>query len=156
MKDIYIYTGIVIVIILVVGILKVITQIAKKGEVPNDDEPVFRLREPDLSENVETLEESKMETGPMIYFANDPHHRKDNVYRFNYKFVNGSWRAYILQMPSLGNRDDSGYITHRLFDGDEAYVCWDSSVTSLKDMQIISRAWADNIQKYIATGKHFG
>lgn len=98
----------------------------------------------------------KNETGPMVYFANDKHGGKDREYRFNYKKVNGSWRAYILRMPSLGNRSTDGHATHRLWDGSKPYVCWDSPVNSLSDMQTISRVWADNIQEYIATGKRFG
>lgn len=99
---------------------------------------------------------SANETGPMIYYANDRHGRKDKEYRFNYRRVGDSWRAYILRMPSLGGRESSGVVTHRLYDGNKPYVCWDSPVKSLKDMQTISRVWADNIQEYIATGKHFG
>ncbi len=98
----------------------------------------------------------KSETGPMVYYANDRHGRRDKEYRFNYKKVNGSWRAYILRMPSLGSRSADGHSTHRLWDGNKAYVCWDRPVNSLKDMQMISRVWADNIQEYIATGKRFG
>ncbi len=98
----------------------------------------------------------KNETGPMVYYANDRHGGKDREYRFNYKKVNGSWRAYILRMPSLGNRSTDGHATHRLWDGSKPYVCWDSPVNSLSDMQTISRVWADNIQEYIATGKRFG
>lgn len=98
----------------------------------------------------------KNETGPMVYYANDRHGGKDREYRFNYKKVNGSWRAYILRMPSLGNRSTDGHATHRLWDGSKSYVCWDSPVNSLSDMQTISRVWADNIQEYIATGKRFG
>lgn len=96
------------------------------------------------------------ETGPMIYYANDPHGREDREYRFNYKLVSGSWRAYILKMPSLGGRESGGAVTHRLFDGGNPYVCWDSPVKTLEDMQTISRVWADHIQEYIATGKQFG
>ena len=59
-------------------------------------------------------------------------------------------------MPSLGNRDASGATTHRLYDNGNAYVCWDRPVSSLKDMQTISKAWADNMQEYIATGRRFG
>ena len=93
----------------------------------------------------------------MVYFANDKHGGKDREYRFNYKKVNGSWRAYILRMPSLGNRDARSIPTHRLWDGsNNAYICWDKTVNSLKDMQNISRVWADCIQEYIATGKRFG
>ena len=98
----------------------------------------------------------KDETGPMVYYANDRYGSTDREYRFNYKKVNGSWRAYILRMPSFGNRSADGYITHRLWDGSKPYVCWDRSVNSLSDMQTISRVWADNIQEYIATGKRFG
>lgn len=97
------------------------------------------------------------ETGVMVYFANDRHGSRDKEYQFNYKKVNGGWRAYILRMPSLGNRNSSGSTTHRLYDNNGApYVCWDRTVTSLKDMQTISKVWADNIQEYIATGKRFG
>lgn len=96
------------------------------------------------------------ETGPMVYYADDNHGCRDKEYRFNYKKVNGSWRAYILRMPSLGSRSADGHATHRLWDGSKPYVCWDSPVNTLSDMQNISRAWADNIQEYIATGKRFG
>ena len=96
------------------------------------------------------------ETGPMVYYANDRHGRPDREYQFNYKRVNGAWRAYILRMPSLGGRDASGHVTHRLFDGTRPYICWDSTVHTLRDMQNISRVWADSIQEYIATGRRFG
>lgn len=99
----------------------------------------------------------KNETGSMVYYANDRHGGTDREYRFNYKKVNGSWRAYILRMPSLGNRDTRSIPTHRLRDdNNNAYICWDKAVKSLKDMQNISRVWADCIQEYIATGKRFG
>lgn len=99
----------------------------------------------------------KNETGPMVYYANDRHGGTDREYRFNYKKINGSWRAYILRMPSLGNRDARSIPTHRLWDdNNNAYICWDKAVNSLKDMQNISRVWADCIQEYIATGKKFG
>ena len=96
------------------------------------------------------------ETGPMVYYANDQHGRTDREYRFNYVKVNGAWRAYILRMPDLGHRDASGFLTHRLWDNGRPYICWNSQVASLKDMQNISRVWADSVQEYIATGKRFG
>lgn len=94
------------------------------------------------------------ETGTMIYFANDRHGRSDKEYRFNYKKVGDGWRAYILRTPSFGSRSmDSGTI-HRLTDGNgQHYICWDRKVDTLKDMQTISRYWADRIQEYIATGR---
>lgn len=99
----------------------------------------------------------KNETGPMVYYANDRHGGTDREYRFNYKKENGSWRAYILRMPSLGNRDAGSIPTHRLWDNNNnVYICWDRTVYRLKDIQNISREWADCIQEYIATGKRFG
>lgn len=92
----------------------------------------------------------------VVYFANDPHHRADREYRFQYTESRGTWRAYILRMPSLEGRDPSGTVTHRLFADGRPYVCWDREVRSLGDMQAISKLWADSIQEYIATGKRFG
>lgn len=96
------------------------------------------------------------ETGPMVYFANDRHGRPDREYHFSYKRVGGTWRAYILRMPDLDSRSGGSAETHRLWDNNRPYICWDRTVTTLKDMQIISREWADSIQEYIATGKRFG
>lgn len=97
--------------------------------------------------------ENITETGPMIYFANDRHNSGDREYRFNYKKVGNGWRAYILRMPGLGNRDAGSGTIHRLHDDGGYYICWNSQVNTLKDMQVISRHWADNIQNYIATGR---
>lgn len=99
----------------------------------------------------------RSETGPMIYYANDHHGGTDKEYLFNYKRINGAYRAYILQMPDLRGRDGRSIPTHRLWDeNNKPYICWNRTVTSLKDMQNISRVWADSIQEYIATGKRFG
>ena len=105
--------------------------------------------------NAQTQE--RTETGCMIYFANGRHGQADKEYRFNYKKINGAWRAYILKMPDLRGRDANSIHTHSLWDDDhKPYICWKGSVTSLKDMQNISRVWADSIQEYIATGTRFG
>jgi len=97
------------------------------------------------------LRDNITETGPMVYFANDRHGHSDKEYRFNFKKVNGGWRAYILRTPNINNRG-SGVI-HRLQDGNGYYVCWDRQVNTLKDMQIISRQWADSTQEYMSTGR---
>lgn len=148
------YIWIVPLIISVVAIIKVISQVVKnsnkKRYVPVNQNAGTVVRD------TVSVTSSFNETGPIVYFANDNHHQGDNEYRFNYKKVSGSWRAYIIKMPSLKNRDQSGLVTHRLFDNGQPYVCWDSPVNTLKDMQTISKVWADNIQEYIATGKRFG
>ncbi len=92
----------------------------------------------------------------VIYFASLDYGLSDREYRFDFRLVNNSWRAYILKMPSLRGRDASGYVTHRLFDNGKPYICWNTSISSLKDMQNVARVWADSIQEYIATGKRFG
>ncbi len=99
---------------------------------------------------------SVTETGRMIYMANGANPGQDNVYHFNYKKKNGGWRAYILRMPPLNGRNSSAAVTHRLSDQDGSYVCWDSTIYTLKEMQTTSKIWADHIQKYIQTGRTFG
>jgi hypothetical protein len=110
---------------------------------------------PNLSPHIHQSPEGT-ETGPMVYFADDRHGRPDREYRFNYKMVNGSWRAYILRMPNLCGRDAGAVATHRLFDNGQTYICWNAKVRTLKEMQTISRVWANHIQEYIATGQRFG
>ena len=149
--------GMVWIILLVVGITTIVKVITLVGRERSSGNPQANGNQTVIPVGASQLNRiSATETGPMIYFANDRHGRRDKEYQFNYKKVGDSWRAYILKMPSLGSRDSSGAVTHRHFDNGQPYVCWDRTVTSLKDMQTISRVWANNIQEYIATGKRFG
>lgn len=151
--------------IIVAGLIKVVYQLirtriqrpARRRQVYTymDDEP-FTF---DLAPPVTNVVSSNIQgdIGPMIYFATNDFGLNDCEYRFLYKMVGESWRAYIQKMPSLNGRDGSGGITHRLFDEQgNAYVCWDSAITSLESMQTVARTWADLVQEYIATGKRFG
>ena len=95
----------------------------------------------------------RQESGPVIYYANDAHNNIDREYRFNYKYVGGGWRAYILRTPSFSDR--RGTHIHMLSDNGSYYICWDRTVHSIHDMQIISKQWADNYQEYLSTGKSF-
>lgn len=99
---------------------------------------------------------SYRDMGTSVYFTPERYGLTDNKYKFNYVRKDGSWRAYIVRMPDLNGRADSGSITHRLRDGDRYYVCWNCPVMTLNDIKAISHVWADGIQKYIATGQHFG
>lgn len=144
-----------IIAVIVVIVSGIVIWNIKKDSTPYN-QPVVPVTNSRPQSPQPTMLSTRTETGPMVYYANDNHGRRDKEYRFNYKKVNGSWRAYILKMPSLGNRSTDGHATHRLWDGTKPYVCWDSPVNSLSDIQTISRVWADNIQEYIATGKRFG
>lgn len=154
MEGIYTWSWVILLIIGVVAVIKVVTLI-HQNQNSNSNSENRNQRSTSVNTRI-TSEREVTETGSMVYYANDRHGLQDKEYRFNYKQVGGEWRAYILKMPSLGNRDTSGVITHRKYDNGRPYVCWDSSVHSLKDMQTISKVWADNIQEYIATGKRFG
>ncbi|MCI5509605.1 MAG: hypothetical protein MR436_04010 [Eubacterium sp.] len=149
MEWLYEWFWVIPVIIGIVSAVKIVTLVKSRTTYRNNTE---RFTVPIIN----TSRSTATETGQIIYYANDRHNQRDKEYRFNYKKIGGSWRAYILRMPSLGNRDSSGAVTHRLFDNGRPYVCWDSDVKTLKDMQTISRVWADSIQEYIATGKRFG
>lgn len=94
-------------------------------------------------------------TEPIVYFASDACGLPSSEYRFEYQKVQGSWRAYILKMPPLNGRSGAGSVTHRLTDGNRHFVCWDRPLRTLEDCQNVSRAWADKLQKYIATGERF-
>lgn len=94
--------------------------------------------------------------GAMIYFANHQHESLDNEYQFEFVKTNRGWRAYILRMPSLCGRPSSLHVTHRLKDvNNRHFVCWDSTITTEKDMMIVAKRWADCLQKYIETGRRF-
>ena len=94
------------------------------------------------------------EVGPIVYFANDSTDdgTHDKEYIFSYKKTGTTWRAYIEKMPDLKGRSDSAGTIHRLYSMGRYYICWSGNVDSLSDMQIISKSWADKIQRYIYTG----
>lgn len=96
--------------------------------------------------------------GPVIYYGNSNHNASDVEFQFRYAYKNGSWRAYIIYQPSYKGRNDARTVTHRYYDSNERahYVCWDTPIEELKDIQIVSKFWADCTLEYIATGERFG
>lgn len=140
----------------IIGIIAIVCFICQKKTNTNQTQPAQTTRATTRPAPRPVPLAQRNETGPMVYYANDQHGRPDREYRFNYVKVDGAWRAYILRMPDLGQRDPGSIPTHRLWDNGRPYICWNSRVTNLKDMQNISRVWADSVQEYIATGKRFG
>ncbi|MGN0437784.1 MAG: hypothetical protein ACI4F4_04615 [Lachnospiraceae bacterium] len=165
------YSFFVVIIIMIVGIMKIVSSIKEKKKREqagyysqninggnnahnqiNDRRSVQSVDRQNPSNN------NHATVGPVIYYGNSNHNASDVEFKFKYVFKNGGWRAYIIRQPSFNGRDEALAITHRWRDPDNNmyYVCWDTPVTQIKDMQIISKAWADNILEYIATGKRFG
>lgn len=141
---------IAIVVIAAVKIYKYLTEKPGGRNAESQQRDILQTAQNNIAERVNVGSRRHEETGTIIYFANDRYNLPDREYRFNYRYVNGSWRAYIIRTPDLRNGQYG--IPHVLSDGNMRYICWDRSVNTLKDMQNISRQWADNVQKYIATG----
>jgi hypothetical protein len=91
------------------------------------------------------------------YTVNSPSgHRMDFVFR--YKYVDSSWRAYIVSSPSYGYRSDDMHSTHRHYDANRRlyFVCWTQPITKYDDAVTVSKMWADGTARYIDTGILFG
>ena len=104
------------------------------------------------------FEPNGMITSVMNYTAKNTFGLDDVLFQFKFEKKNKKWYAWIIRMPNLKNRDSSLSHTHRLFDSatNQFYVCWDTPLKTLHDVQTVSMLWADKIAEYIATGKHFG
>ena len=76
---------------------------------------------------------------------------------FRYIYVDSSWRAYIVSGPSYGYRSTDMHYTHRYYDASRNmhYVCWTRPLTRFADVIEISKVWARETTKYIATGEGF-
>lgn len=158
MSDMYEMFWVILAIIGIVAVCKVTYQVYQSRSNNTEDHSIG-----DVAPRPSNPSRSQDETGTMVYYADNPHGLNDCEYRFNYRYVYDTnleartWRAYILRMPSLCGRSSDGHVIHRWSDNNgNHWFCWDSPVGSLKDMQSISRFWANNVQEYIATGKRFG
>lgn len=79
----------------------------------------------------------------------------DGSYNFDYRFVDGEWRAYIRSQPSYGGRDDDLHSTHRHRDSRGHYVCWTEPIESREECEAVAKAWARGTDRYIRTGERF-
>ena len=92
----------------------------------------------------------------LTYYVDGYGYYKDGKYVFSLEKKGSSWRAYIQQMPSYGNRDQSLMVTHRLRDGNRLYVCVQGDISDKEKMIQVAQYWARCEQKYIETGERFG
>lgn len=164
------YSYVVVMIIVIVGIVSIAKGIAdkKRRDSLNYRSQNSNMSQSDIQNQVVSRVERQMSNnsshnsqntafGPVIYYGNSNHNATDVEFRFKYVYKNGSWRAYIIRHPSFNGRDEALAVTHRYRDTDNNmyYVCWDTPIIQIKDIQNVSRFWADNILEYIATGKKF-
>lgn len=76
-------------------------------------------------------------------------------YSFDYRLVDGEWRAYIRRQPDYSGRPTGLHSTHRYHDNDGYYVCWSEPLSSREDCQTVARLWAEKTENYIRTGESF-
>lgn len=76
-------------------------------------------------------------------------------YRFQYRYVNNGWRAYILAQPHYGNRPSDGHSTHRMRDDGGIFICWTHPIPTLEGCQNVAKLWAQYTDNYIALGTPF-
>lgn len=155
-SKIYLIIAVVVLIIIAV-IIKICIQ-KHKERARNNNHSVTEnvsVRSFSSASNTQSYSCEITELGPVNYYANDRHNRKDKWFQFYYKKVNGEWLTYILRMPSLNGRSGNLHITHRYHSNGEYWICYDPQPKTLKDAQTISRAWADRELEYIATGTPF-
>lgn len=69
----------------------------------------------------------------------------------------GTWRAYVLECPSLNGRSGKGTKVHLYRDdsNDKVYICVVQDIFSKEQMIAVAKLWARRYQRYIATGKDF-
>lgn len=89
---------------------------------------------------------------------NDTYRTRDGSAHYSFRFEehgDGTWRVHILSQPSYGSRSDSPHSTHRLTDSEGHYICWDSSIASVREAKQVAALWAEKTQEYIRTGRRF-
>lgn len=80
-------------------------------------------------------------------------------YKFRFKKIADAWRAYITEAPDYkkysADRATDLHSTHRLTEGNNYYVCWNTPLKSIEDCKTIAALWADCTQYYIKNGGSF-
>ena len=90
----------------------------------------------------------------LVYYVDGYGYENDGKYVFKItKHARNDWRAYIVQMPSLGGRNSALSETHRLYDSAGYYVCVLGKVETKKKMIAVAKFWATRLRRYIKTGQ---
>lgn len=89
----------------------------------------------------------------MNYLAYDSESGRYGNFKFKIKKKDGSYRAYILEMPLPYGRDSSMSKIHVLRDNGKIYVCVVNRIYTLKKMKAVAKLWARKYLRYLALGK---
>lgn len=84
------------------------------------------------------------------------HYRtSDGGAEFVFEFVRYSsgWRIYIERQPDYGDISTNMDATHRVYDGDRYFICWDRPLQTLSDAKAVAALWADATQTYRKSGR---
>ena len=73
-------------------------------------------------------------------------------YVFDFAYLDGGWRTYIIWQPDYQGRPQNMVTVHRLRDARGLYICWDRAVPTLDAAKGVASLWADCTQHYIRTG----
>jgi len=87
------------------------------------------------------------------YRTNDGRH----FFKFEFVKVGPVYRVYILSGMDYGSRASDAHSTHRFTDSARNlhYICFDPEPRTLRDAFNVASGWAENTQRYIATGRTF-
>lgn len=85
------------------------------------------------------------------------HYRPTNGridYIFEFEKIDGSYRIFIAHQPPYpAGRAQDAVTTHRLGLGTaRPYICWTDRIPTLDQAKTIAASWAENTERYIATG----
>jgi hypothetical protein len=75
-------------------------------------------------------------------------------FAFSIERDDDSFRIYIEEKPSYGNRESSSVVVHVLHDGRD-YICWEGAINHWNDAEDIATTWAERTHRYITTGTPF-
>ncbi|HIS37542.1 TPA: hypothetical protein IAC10_13130 [Candidatus Scatousia excrementigallinarum] len=91
-----------------------------------------------------------------FYHATDETSRQTGSFQFRIALIGFSYRAYVLDCPSLNGRSAALSDIHMFRDyRGRYYVCVIGKVRSADKMRAICRLWSKRYMRYVATGIDF-
>jgi hypothetical protein len=78
------------------------------------------------------------------------------VFRWSFERQrNSEVRAYVVEMPTYGERQTTGYLTHLNWDGERRYIDFQPMPQTYEHAVAIAEVWAERTETYIVSGETF-